>query len=117
MLLVAYPVYNHGGRFDTAEPEVKLGISPAKTPRPQRSENNNKQFFQDNLSFLRNLACFAPWRESSLLIASFMSVPSFKRHYTSFFVYQVKLKKTAITPRTMLSSARKSTKPGEKLPG
>src|SRR5215467_4533264 len=65
--------HKHGGRFGTAEPEVKLGISPAKTPRPQRSENNNKQFFQDNLSFLRNLACFAPWRESSLLIASFMS--------------------------------------------
>src|SRR5215831_7174725 len=73
MLLVAYPVYNHGGRFGTAEPELKLGISPAKTPRPQRSENNNKQFFQDNLSSLRNLTCFAPWRESSLLIASFMS--------------------------------------------
>src|SRR5215467_3433329 len=73
MLLVAYPVYNHGGHFGTAEPEVKLGISPAKTPRPQRSENSNKQFFQDNLSSLRNLACFAPWRESSLLIASFMS--------------------------------------------
>src|SRR5262245_27341762 len=52
---------------------MKLGISPAKTPRPQRSENNNKQFFQDNLSSLRNLACLAPWRESSLLIASFMS--------------------------------------------
>jgi hypothetical protein len=49
--LVAYPVYNHGGRFGTAEPEVKLGISPAKTPRPQRSENNNKQFFQDNFIF------------------------------------------------------------------
>src|SRR5262245_66125357 len=47
-------VYNHGERFGTAEPEVKLGISPAKTPRPQRSENNNKQFFQDKLSFLRN---------------------------------------------------------------
>src|SRR5262245_55487030 len=56
-----------------AEPELKLGISPAKTPRPQRSENNSKQFFQDNLSSLRNLAYFAPWRESSLLIASFMS--------------------------------------------
>src|SRR5262249_49961383 len=56
-----------------AEPELKLGISPAKKPRPQRSENNSKQFFQDNLSSLRNLAYFAPWRESSLLIASFMS--------------------------------------------
>src|SRR5215813_2195627 len=61
------------GVLAPAEPEVKLGISAAKTPRPQRSENNNKRFFQDNLSSLRNLACFAPWRESGLLIASFMS--------------------------------------------
>src|SRR5215831_13682587 len=61
------------GVLAPAEPEVKLGISAAKTPRPQRSENNNKRFFQDNLSSLRNLACFAPLRESSLLIASFMS--------------------------------------------
>jgi hypothetical protein len=46
-LLVPYPVYNHVA----AEPQPKLGISPAKTLRPQRSENNNKQFFQDHLSF------------------------------------------------------------------
>jgi hypothetical protein len=39
-------VYNHSGRFGAAEPELKLGMSPAKTPRPQRSKNNNKQFFK-----------------------------------------------------------------------
>src|SRR5262245_33167952 len=58
------------GVLAAAEPELKLGISPAKTPRPQRSENNNEQFLS---SPFRNLACFAPWRESSLLIASFLS--------------------------------------------
>src|SRR5215467_7996384 len=55
------------GVLAPAEREVKLGISAAKTPRPQRSDTNNKRFFQDNLSSLRNLACFAPLRESSFL--------------------------------------------------
>jgi len=39
-------VYNHGGRFGAAEPELKLGISPAKKPKSQRSQNSNKQFFK-----------------------------------------------------------------------
>ena len=66
-LLVPYPVYNHVA----AEPQPKLGISPAKTLRPQRSENNNKQFFKIIYLFPPNLACFAPWRESSPLMESF----------------------------------------------
>src|SRR5262245_34274968 len=46
---------------------------------PQRRQGRKDRkiiinnFFKIILSFLRNLACFAPWRESSLLIASFMS--------------------------------------------
>src|SRR5262245_49553556 len=46
---------------------------------PQRRQGRKDRkviinnFFKLILSFLRNLACFAPWRESSLLIASFMS--------------------------------------------
>jgi hypothetical protein len=46
-LLVAYPVYNLVGVLA----RQSHGISPAKTPRPQRSENNNKQFVRDNLFF------------------------------------------------------------------
>jgi hypothetical protein len=41
-LLVLYPVYNHHEDANAAESQLKLGISRAKTPRPQRSENNGQ---------------------------------------------------------------------------
>src|SRR4030095_9980307 len=41
-LLVLYPVYNHHEDPSPAESQLKLGISRAKTPRPQRSENNGQ---------------------------------------------------------------------------
>ena len=47
-----------------AGPQSKLGIPPAKTPRPQRSEKMNRMVCEIiNLS-IPNLAYFAPWRES-----------------------------------------------------
>jgi hypothetical protein len=41
-----------GGHEDpsAAKPQPKLGVSPAKTQRPQRSENNGKNVLQNNSS-------------------------------------------------------------------
>ena len=75
-LLVLYPVYNHHEDPDAAESQLKLGISRAKTPRPQRSENKGQQLFQDNSLFPPNLACFASWRESIPLFENFRFVMS-----------------------------------------
>jgi len=48
--LVAYPVYNHGGRFGTAARSETRNIS-RKDAKAAKTQNNNKQFFQDNFIF------------------------------------------------------------------
>jgi len=45
------------------QPQRKLGMSPAKTPRPQRSEKNGENHLREYFSFPSELGAFAPWRE------------------------------------------------------
>jgi hypothetical protein len=41
--------------LSAAKPQLKLGVSPAKTPRAQRSEYNAEEILQENSSFLSEL--------------------------------------------------------------
>ena len=46
-----------------AQPQPKLGLSLAKTQRPQRSEKMVRIVCRTIYLSPPNLACFAPWRE------------------------------------------------------
>ena len=62
-----------------AQPQPKLGLSPAKTQRSQRSENNGEKFSKIIYLFPPNLACFAPWRESIPRVRVFQITGKFAR--------------------------------------
>ena len=71
-------------RPSAATPQPKLGLSRAKTQRPQRSENNGEKFSKIIHLFPPNLACFAPWRESIPRVRVFQITGKFARAAQTF---------------------------------
>jgi hypothetical protein len=67
-----------------AEPQPNLGVSPAKTRRPQSSEFGNEVIRRATFFFLK-LGDFAPWRENSRIRA--LSVSGSFAQATQIFNY------------------------------
>src|SRR6185295_2598020 len=61
--VVGEKVRPHHGDPSAAEPQPKLGVSPAKTQRAQSSEIEGENHLYEFLSFPQKLGAFAPWRE------------------------------------------------------